>query len=478
MRTPATSLPMFHWNVLNPFHDLGVAASWVGGKIGQGVVDLWTAAMLSIWNAGLFVFKAIMNLEDAWLTPDVSTSGPGAKAYAYALWMAGILVVILVIAQLGVAALQRNGRGLARVLIGSGQYVMTWAAWVSYCVVLIAGCGGITRGLMQGFFGGVHLSDMNMWPDFSTKSITDGVIATVLAFFGIVLIFSAIAHMLVYLGRAAALIILLATSQISAAGLVAEFSKNWFWKTVRWVHAAAFTPVIMVMVCGIGVQFTQGVATGMTDTTQQAVATAIPGVCIIAASAVAPLGLFKMLAFVDPGTASGAAMRAGLEAQGGITGFFQHGKHDTGSSTAAQVDEHGTSAGESAAETTSGGRFASVLSGAAPSLGRGLAVANTLGQKSIAVMSDLDSQAGVGHPLHYPDFTGADRSNRAHRGTRPSPDDNNATTSTTGPTTPPNTGTPAAPPPIPPPPTPPAPTPGGGSGGTPPPLPVEVPPVV
>ena len=91
---------------------------------------------------------------------------------------------------------------------------------------------------------------------------------------------------------------------------------------MRWFHAAAFTPLLMVLVIGVGIQMTSGVVTGMTDDLSAAIGTAVPGVMLILVGCFAPLALFKLLAFVDPGTSSGAALRAGMAAAGGLRGLL------------------------------------------------------------------------------------------------------------------------------------------------------------
>ncbi|WP_169834733.1 type IV secretion system protein [Nocardioides dokdonensis] len=102
---------------------------------------------------------------------------------------------------------------------------------------------------------------MQTWPDWDplgglgVDDITEAGVATALAFLGIFLWLAAIGHVLVYLARAASLLVLVATGPLAAAGLVSDFTRSWFWKSLRWFHAAAFTPVLMVMVLGIGVQF-------------------------------------------------------------------------------------------------------------------------------------------------------------------------------------------------------------------------------
>ena len=41
------------------------------------------------------------------------------------------------------------------------------------------------------------------------------------------------------------------------AGL--QVGQSWFWKSVRWIHAAAFTPALMALVIGVGIQLTTAV---------------------------------------------------------------------------------------------------------------------------------------------------------------------------------------------------------------------------
>jgi type IV secretion system protein TrbL len=406
-------LPNPFKNIPDPFSALGGAASHAAGSV---ATNLWTAAMLAIWNAGLFFFRLILNLMDAWLTPDLSTNGPAGSVYIYCFWTAQTLLVMFLIGQLGLAAFRRDARLLGRAAVGSAQFALVWCSWVGYCIALVAACGGLTRALLQALFGGARLSQIDLWQGFSTDSITSAVTATVLGFLGFFLILSSLAHLLVFLVRSASLIVLVLTSNISAAGLVAEFSRSWFWKTVRWIHAAALAPVLMVLVLGIGAKMTEGVATGLTDTTQQAIASAVPGVVLICMSAVCPFALFKLLAFVEPGTASGAAMRQGLAAQGGIQGVLSGNRPSTQTSSGAAsiTDEHGTSSGEDAAESVTGGRFSSVMKSALGPVGTSAGMANGLGAKALAMSTDLNNQAGVGHHSHYPDFTATGSSRKGN----------------------------------------------------------------
>ena len=393
-------------DIPNPFEELG-------DIIAKAAADAWTAAMLALWNAGLFILRIVLTFSELFLTPDLSDDGPGKDVYAFTLWGALALVVIMAIIQLGVAAFKREGKGLARALIGSGQFVVVCAVWFGYCATIVAACGAITKALMKALLG------VNTWPGWDplggldTQDIADGTVATVLGLLGLVLWIAALGHLLIYLARSASLLVLVATGPLAAAGLVADAGRAWFWKSLRWFHAAAFTPVVMVLVLGIGVQMANGVAAHLADSTQKAIGTALPAVMLICISAVAPLALFKLLAFVDPGTPSGASFRQGLAIQGGVQGLLGGGGGG-GSSAASKSDANGRSGGEQGAESSTGDRFGKstqgLLGGLGPAgqaLATGLGWVQSAGAKGTSLMSDETNQAGVGHHTFGPDFSNA-----------------------------------------------------------------------
>ena len=117
----------------------------IGDVIAKAAADAWTAAMLAIWNSGLFVLRIVLTFSELFLTPDLSADGPGKDVYAFTLWLALALVVILAMIQLGAAAFKREGKGLARAFIGAGQFVLVCACWFGYCVMIVAACGASPR---------------------------------------------------------------------------------------------------------------------------------------------------------------------------------------------------------------------------------------------------------------------------------------------------------------------------------------------
>lgn len=430
---------------LNPFTYLGSAA----GKV---VADGWTAAMLGLWNAGLWLLKLVLNLVDAFTTPDLSAGGPGAQVYQMTFWIAGVLMLLLTMVQLGVAAVRRDGRSMARVLAGTGQFVMVWAGWIALAVTIVAACGGLTRALMS------KLLHIDKWAQFqplgsqiSTQDINDGTVATVLGFLGIFMVFAAIGHLLVMLTRAGALMVLAATTPICAGGLVSDAGASWFWKSLRWFIAAAFTPVLMILVLGIGVQMTSGVATGMTDDLQKAIGTAVPGVVLICIGCFSPLALFKLLAFVDPGTSSGSALRAGLAAQGGLGGLLGgEGQGQGPSSAASTTDANGRSQGESSGQESTSARFSSGARGLMGQVGgalgqaasAGMGAMESIGSRGAAVGSDLTNQMGAGHNNYVPDFSKPKKGSGQSQGgsDKQAQDDNNPEINGSGPNTTPDPG--------------------------------------
>ena len=117
-----------------PFWDpFGGLAGAAGNLISQG----WISLMLVIWSAGLWLLRVVLNFMDAFLTPDLSETGPGASVYRVTFWIGGTLMLILALVQLGVAALRRDGKPLAKLLIGTAQFAVVWAGLLAYAAAVL-----------------------------------------------------------------------------------------------------------------------------------------------------------------------------------------------------------------------------------------------------------------------------------------------------------------------------------------------------
>lgn len=402
---------MWDWlGTLNPF---GLA----GDALGKAAADGWSGIMLAIWSAGLFVLRMILSMMDKFMTPDISAGGPAAGVYRTTFWCGAALVVIMALIQLGVAGFRRDGMSLARVGIGVAQFAIVWGAWISYGVAVLAACGGLSRALMSSLLKVNSWSQWSPMPEADTfKSGLDVTTATVLGLLGLFLWLAAIGHFVIMMTRAAALLILTATAPISAAGLVSEAGRAWFWKSLRWFHAAAFTPVLSVLVMGIGVQITTGVAQSGASSSEKAIGTALPGVMLILVAVVAPVALFRLLAFVDPGTSSGAAMRAGMAGMGGIQGLLGGGAGGASGTSSAATASGGSgsqSQGEAQSSEATASKFGQAFSmvggPAGAALSAGIGVVMKAGATAAAVGTDEMNQTAVGDSSYFPDYQRGDQ---------------------------------------------------------------------
>lgn len=452
----------------DPFGALGSAAAHI-------VADGLKAAMLGLWNAGLWLLQLVLQLEDAILTPSLDESGPLGELYGTTFWIAATVVGLFMLIQLGLALGRRDARTLGRAVVGLVQFGFVWFAWVGFGVLVVAAAGGLSRALMVSLLGVSQWQDITLWKPFTVNDITNGTVAFILGLMGLLMWMAAIGHVFVLLARSAALLVLAATTPISAAGLVVDFGRPWFWKSLRWFVAAALSPPLMVLCLGIGVKITSGVAIGSESDLLRSVGTAFVGVVLICTSMFAPMALFKLFAFVDPGSTSGASLRAGLAASGGIAGLVGGGGSSSGSSSAATTtDEDGRTAGEDGAASSTTSRFASGLSMLGP-LGQGAAAGlngmATLGSLGATMGYDLTNQMGVGHNVFPPD-----QSRSAARASNGQPLQNSDVDAPDSGDAPESSATPdfqPTPPPSPPPPPTPAPPPAsaargaapGGSGG-------------
>ena len=375
----------------------------LGSAIANVVTDSLTAAMLALWNAGLWVLRAVLELEDAILTPSLGEDGPVGELYATTFWIALALVGILMLVQVGVALGKRDGHSIGRLLVGAAQFGFVWFAWVGYGVTLVAACSGLTKALMQSLLNVTRWSEWEPWEPFTASDITNGTVAVILGIMGMLLWLAAIGHTLVMVARAASLLVLAAVTPIAAAGLVTDFGRGWFWKSFRWFHAAALTPPLMVLALGIGVRITTEVAVGGEDDVHKSIGTAFVGVVLICVSSFSPLALYKLFAFTDPGSTSGSALRAGLAAAGGIGGVLAG--RQTGSSAATTTDEAGRTAGEDGAAATTIGRFAAGMGPVGQAFSTGIGVMAAVGGTAAAMGADQTNQMGVGHNNFPPDYS-------------------------------------------------------------------------
>lgn len=423
---------------INPLH-------WLGSAALGAATDTWKAAMIGLWTAGVWLLQLAFKLIDAFTTPDVSATGPLAAVLPTTLWLGLFLVSITMALQLAVAVVRRDGKSLGRIVIGVCQFGLVWVGYLAVAGLLIAAVSGLTTGLLSSM---LHMSSWsayagsNTWP----RQLDDTAAASVLGLSSLFLLIPAsFAYVLIMLVREASLILLLATAPIAAAGLVNETTKVWFWKTLRWFLASLLIAPAAALILGVGTSLSNGVISGAGTNTVAAAGAAVVGCVLVMIGAVCPMTLFKLLAFVDPGTGSGAAMRQSMSDAGGLGGLLGGGKSASsgaGSGAATATSDGGQSQGEASAQAQSASRMSKMLG----PIGTGIGMATSMATRAADLTSDVLGQAGVGDPGYSMSFAdNANRNRPSAGGSSSGGSGNGGGSGSGGSDTPPSGGGPAGP---------------------------------
>jgi hypothetical protein len=314
----------------------------IGGALGDGfknmVSSAFEAAMTAIWEASLAVLRTAFQLADQFSVFSVSTTeGPLKVVWPMMLWISGLLAVGLFSWQLIMTNL-RGGRGFLRLVVGPVQYGVALAVTVGMVAAFLVAVDGLTEGILTYGLDSRNFTDALTHTSF-TDSTGDGVKAVVLGISAIAGVIPAgIGYVLEMLFRQAAIYILVCTVPLVAAGLLANVTAVWFWTTVRWLLASIAMKPALALALILGVAIVGGA---------QGVAGLLAGVGVLLISLLAPFLLFRLFAFVDPHTDSGAAFREFLSGQG----VDSYGPNNPALALA------GAGAGSAAIEDANTGRF-------------------------------------------------------------------------------------------------------------------------
>ncbi|TDD37780.1 hypothetical protein [Saccharopolyspora elongata] len=280
---------------------------YLGGYLGDFGSSVADALMMGIWAQGLAILSGALQLADQFGTFTVSTQeGPVAVLWPVLKWLSGAIALGLFFLHLAKASL-RGGRGFLRTISGPVQYGVAMAATVSTSAALLAVTNEMTDFLLS---YGLHVDSFQQ--AFHSTSIlsaaANGVHGTALgliAIFGVIP--AALGFALEMLFREAAILLLIGTSPVAAAGLLADGTATWFWVFLRWLLAAMMMEPALALVIVEGVAIFGGA---------QGLPGVMVGVGVLIIALFMPLLLFRLLAFVDPRTDAGAAFRQWLSSHG------------------------------------------------------------------------------------------------------------------------------------------------------------------
>jgi len=394
---------------------------WLGEAAKEVAADGFTSMMMGLWSAAMWLLQMAFTILDRFVTPNVAD--PDLKRlYEVTVWISLVIALAIGLGQIGLAVLRQDGRGLGTLVAGIVQYGAVVSCWIVVCGGLIAAAAGLTHGILGALlgvddFGGYTASDD--WVDTVSGTVEAATLGVTAIF---MLIPAAFGYLVLMLVRAAALLILTATLPIAAAGALSEGTRSWMWKSIRWFLASCLMSPLLALVLGLGVQiahagFPDGAEKQNAETlgrtfevTSSAanIGMSVVGAAIMLVACFTPMVLFRLLAFVDPGTASGASFRTTMNANGGVSGLLSGGRGRTqsdGSGAATQTADDGRTAAESSADAETANRFQSKAARVLPAVGGVLGGAMTktgqVAQYGAALGIDVLGQSGVGNQGYY-----------------------------------------------------------------------------
>jgi hypothetical protein len=288
----------------------------LGDAASTFIATILDSIMKGIWIAALDILQAVFTLVDALTTFTVTFDGgkPVDPSIA-ASW--GVLQTLSVTIALGlffwqlITTMLHGGKGFFRAATGPFAYGIALTATGGFVAALLLGADELTRELLaRGFDGAIGFSGLLDNDKFghlfsvggAGQAALNGVSAVAL---GLLAIFGVIPAALGYMGemvfRQAAILVLVSTIPLTAAGLVAQTTSTWFWKTLRWILAAIVMKPALALVMVVGVSMLAN---------PQGLGGLLAGIGVLLIALFCPYTLFRLFSFVEPGTNAGAASRA------------------------------------------------------------------------------------------------------------------------------------------------------------------------
>lgn len=298
-----------------------------GGLISDAVGGLLDGMMREIWTGTLALLRAVMGLVGELGSLDVT---PGGGAISNELWttmlqLAALIAVTLFFAQLASAALNPR-RHMFQAATGPVQYGVALALSVAVVAGLLGAADGLSAVILE---QGANVTDTAAAMDqLGLVDDNNAVKATVLGLLGIIAVVPlAIGYGITLLFRSASILVLVATLPITAAGLTNLATKSWFWRVARWLLALIFLKPAFALcfALGSGIVAAAGRTTGPNAPPAAPAAPGLPadgvapadgtgvvtlllGLGIMFVALFAPYALFRLFAFIEPGTQPHQAM--------------------------------------------------------------------------------------------------------------------------------------------------------------------------
>ncbi|NMI00626.1 hypothetical protein [Pseudonocardia acidicola] len=338
----------------------------MGGFLGDTAATFFASVfdsiMKGIWSAVVNLLHAAFGLVDL-LTGFTLTFDPQGNPVDPSIAVSwGVLRPLSLTIALGlffwqlISTMLHGGRGFFRAASGPFAYGIALAATGGAVMLLLLASDELTQDLLsKGFEGATSfagLLDNKKFGGLFTaegagQAVLNGVSAVTL---GLIAIFgllpAALGYLMEMVFREAAILVLVATIPITAAGLVAQTTASWFWRSLRWILAAVLMKPALALVMVIGVSLLAN---------PQGLGGLLAGVGVLLIALFCPYTLFRLFSFVEPGTNAGAASRAWASSfvsslspgGGGGQANTSSGMDSAEASNTARFDQGGSGGGSS-----------------------------------------------------------------------------------------------------------------------------------
>lgn len=309
----------------------------MNGILGDLAGSVFDPIGKALWQGTLILLRAALSLVGKLGRVDPT---PGAGVISGSLWssmlgLAAIVAALLFFVQLTMAILAPR-RNMLQTITGPLQYAIATALSSAVVLALLGAADGLTEGILAtaGFDGGDFAGQI---AGLGLADDVDGVKGMVLGVMGVVGILPlSIGYGITLLFRSAAIIVVFATLPILSAGLVSLATKHWFHRGARWMLALIFLKPTFALCFAIGSGVVKtagqgpepgtpgGTAAAAAGGPQTGVVTLLLGLGIMFIALFAPFALFRLFAFVEPGTQPHQTMMSAFGSA--VAGFKQAGQ--------------------------------------------------------------------------------------------------------------------------------------------------------
>lgn len=308
----------------------------MNGILGDLAGSVFDPIGKSLWQGTLILLRAALSLVGKLGRVDPT---PGAGVISTGLWssmlgLAAIVAVLLFFVQLTMAILAPR-RNMLATITGPVQYAIATAISAAVVLALLAAADGLTEGILAttGIGGDLpgQLAGLGIADD------VDGVKGMVLGVMGVVGILPlSIGYGITLLFRSAAIVVVFATVPVLSAMLVSLATKHAFHRGARWMLALIFLKPTFALCFAIGAGVVKtagqgpepgtpgGAAAAAAGGPQTGVVTLLLGLGIMFIALFAPFALFRLFAFVEPGTQPHQTMMSAFGSA--VAGFKQAGQ--------------------------------------------------------------------------------------------------------------------------------------------------------